>query len=166
MVGEGEWAEPVALTYPPSAGAPEPILIQDDHAAMLVYRVQERQPVNFPAEEAFAVLRFSPCHDVWFGGPNDEGLAKHRLYGKGLTFYGFHIVRNSQWASTSYWIEREGIDPPGALATRNHYVLTMHDSTLECLAQGYTESLATSDVTELLRRVQPTLRARSSLSRG
>ena len=102
MVGEEEWAEPIALKCPPSAGAPEPILIQDDHGAMLVYHVQEPRAVTFPAEEAFAVLRFSPCHDVWFGGPNDEGLTKHRLYGKGLTFYGFHIVRNSQWASTSY----------------------------------------------------------------
>lgn len=41
--------------------------------------------------------------DTWgYGGPNDEGLASHPLWGRGLTFYGFHTVAETGEAGTKW----------------------------------------------------------------
>jgi hypothetical protein len=46
-----------------------------------------------------AVIRFPLCSIFTFGAPNDEALAAHPLYRKGLKFYSVHRVDNSSWIS-------------------------------------------------------------------
>ena len=66
-----------------------------------------------------AVVTFSGVSSWNYGGPNDEGLAAHPLWGRGLTFYSFHEVL-----------------PPSASARR--WVGTFHDGTFDVVASAAT----------------------------
>src|SRR5436189_5668267 len=50
-----------------------------------------------PESEPIALVEFLHCRALKFGAPNDEVLSGHPLYGKGLDFYGVHLVANSRW---------------------------------------------------------------------
>jgi hypothetical protein len=45
----------------------------------------------------FVVIELSGCHDIRLGGPNDDAMDGHPLYGKGLAAYEAHEVLNSEW---------------------------------------------------------------------
>ena len=64
-----------------------------------------------------AVVTFVGVSHWRYGGPNDEGLASHPLWGCGLTYYNFHEVRQT--------------DGDSAL---RRWVATFHDGTFEISA--------------------------------
>ncbi len=114
-------------------GTPMPQVLGDGQSVWLSY---------FLGGDGFftdrAVLRFSGVDSVSFGGPNDEALHGHSLWGKGLAFYAFHEVIGSRWVATR---ERENSihehHRPVRFARLRHFVFTFHDETFECLADGY-----------------------------
>src|SRR4051794_39768113 len=72
---------------------------------------------HLPGCDASAVIRFNGVKEWAYGYPNDEGLAEHPLWGKGLTFYEFHDVQPSE----------------GDVV---HWVGTFHDGTLTVRAKS------------------------------
>jgi hypothetical protein len=86
-----------------------------------------------------ALVEFIDCDAFTLGGPNDEVLHGHPLWGRGLSYYSAHVIAHSRWLA-----EAENINKvhqhynPDRWKTRKHYLLTFHDETFECLASGYT----------------------------
>ena len=98
-----------------------------------------------PTDEEFAVLRFPMCTIVKFGYPNDESLLGHPLYPKGLSYYGLFEVLDSSWIET---LDKENLvsfpNPSKSRRRSRHFVVTFHDSTLECIAEGMEGRFASS----------------------
>jgi hypothetical protein len=112
----------------PDAGAPMPEVFADDCSLSLMYLTTTGKNV---------VIHFPLCSVFTFGSPNDEALAGHPLYDKGLQFYSVHLVENSSWISL---LERRNSVHPRHdrrrfLDNKRHYVFTFHDSTLECVVK-------------------------------
>jgi hypothetical protein len=77
---------------------------------------------HLPPLDSSAVIRFQRVSDWTYGPPNDEGLDSHPLWGRGITFYEFHISpadRNGKCC----WI-----------ATFHDGTLTINAKTVEVLA--------------------------------
>jgi len=139
----GEYADSLELGIHWNPGAPKPLIFSSGgHAFALFYRDlprtgREEGPLArgtfIPAVGAVEFLR---VRSIKFGGPNDETLAGHPLFGKGLEFYAAHEVINSRWIE-----EEEKIDSVhpqhrgGWRDSLRHYIFTFHDETLECLAE-------------------------------
>ena len=88
---------------------------------------------------------------VKFGYPNDEALPGHPLYPKGLTFYGIFEVRDSSWSRALAEQNLVSFPNPSPSATSGrHFVVTFHDSTLECIAEGI-EGRFASDFNDAVR---------------
>jgi hypothetical protein len=89
-------------------------------------------------DERTVIIRFSLCHYVIFGEPNDEALGGHPLAKKGLQYYSVHEVLNSSLISK---LERRNSihprhDRDSYLRDMKHYVFTFQDSTLEFVVSG------------------------------
>lgn len=115
----------------------------------MIYHIRETDPawdgscatVVDPSaleQPPIAVVEFQGCTSHKFGSPNDEVLHGHPLYGRGLVYYGAHIVERSRWIR-----EIQGINSvhprydPASWGARQHYILAFHDETFECIALGY-----------------------------
>jgi hypothetical protein len=127
--------EVIKLDVPwlPDPGAPDPHLLTGDSGpTMVVYRTA----AIAPTDEEFAVLRFPVCTIVKFGYPNDEALPGHPLYPKGLSYYGIFEVLDSSWSTS---LEEQNLvsfpNPSRLRRSGRHFVVTFHESTLECIAE-------------------------------
>jgi hypothetical protein len=72
---------------------------------------------------------------IRFGTPNDEVLHGHPLHGKGLEPYAAHLIANSAWLAELQRIN--SVHPyydPARWLSYEHYLLTFHDDTFECIA--------------------------------
>jgi hypothetical protein len=120
------------LPWLPDGGASDPhLLAEDTGPTIVIYRTA----VTAPSDEPFAVLRFPMCKIVKFGYPNDEALPGHPLYAKGLNHYSVFEVLNSSWSKV---LSEQNLvsfpNPRPTARTGRHFVVTFHDSTLECIA--------------------------------
>jgi hypothetical protein len=121
-----ERAIPIPEWPKPDGGAPMPQTIADDTSLFVRYVTHE---------EKVAVIYFPLCSVFMFGSPNDEALAGHPLYGRGLEYYSAHRVENSAWIQL---LERRNSVHPSHdkkrfLEDKKHFIFTFHDSTLECV---------------------------------
>ncbi|HEV3211952.1 MAG TPA: hypothetical protein VGZ03_01010 [Acidimicrobiales bacterium] len=110
-------------------GAPMPVLIAAERTFVAFYRslpdpLWDGTPkMRYPLiDEGIGVIEFTNVTAIQMGGPNDEGMHSHWLWGSGLEQYRAHLVENSTRIEES---ERSSC---------LHYVLTFHDETVECLA--------------------------------
>jgi hypothetical protein len=129
-------------------GAPFPVVISDEHTVILAYIVAEPDPdwdgayMNIMSSETgdtpIAIIKFHRPYAHMFGPPNDEAFSGHPLTKRGLHPYGVFEVRHSSWIRQ---LERMNSVHPLHDAKRfenlNHFVFAFHDSTFECVAQGY-----------------------------
>ncbi|NIS66192.1 MAG: hypothetical protein GTO05_13740 [Gemmatimonadales bacterium] len=133
---------------PPDTGAPLPAVVSDEWHVLLAYIVSEPDPdwdgsyveVVSPGtpNELVAVVRFErPCCHL-FGPPNDEALHGHPLASRGLRHYSVSEVINSSWVHS---LERmNSVHPqhrPERFGSYRHYIFAFHDSTFECVAEGF-----------------------------
>lgn len=72
---------------------------------------------HLPGCKSSAVLRFEAVTDWSYGDPNDEALAEHPFWGKGLRHYEFHKVQADEMGLTQY-------------------IATFHDGTLTVVANS------------------------------
>jgi hypothetical protein len=83
-----------------------------------------------------AFVRFHHVRLHLFGAPNDETLAGHALWGRGLRHYGVYQIKHSSLVRR---LERMNAVHPQHRATAfdrlQHYIFTFHDSTFECVAE-------------------------------
>jgi hypothetical protein len=90
-----------------------------------------------PDEELVAIADFRLVTGFYFGSPNDEALDNHPLYSRGLSFYGVHLVEPSAWADDLRRLALcRGATPRADARRRQHFVVTMHDSLFECVAEA------------------------------
>jgi len=141
-----EYAVSLNLKFRWNAGAPMPHLFSDGSRAFVLFlqdvpRVEQDERSRGAdgrgsAIPALGVAEFVQVYSVKFGGPNDEVLNGHPLYGKGLDFYEAHTVVNSRWIAEEERINSVHPNHRGGWhKSLQHYVFTFHDETLECLAE-------------------------------
>jgi hypothetical protein len=120
----------------PSTGAPELLLLADDHAVALRYVTAESDRQSEESEIQVAIVRF----DSWahyLGPPNDEALSGHPLYERGLRCYGMFEVQHSSWIRMMEQRNRvHDRHAPERFAQLRHFIITFHDSTFECVAES------------------------------
>jgi hypothetical protein len=92
------------------------------------------------------------------GPPNDEGLDSHPLYGRGLGFYGVFRVEPSAWVEQLQNVGRRGDAPPATTSRRTHFIVTMQDSTFECVATGLTFETQPGPMEQALAYLAPSIR--------
>jgi hypothetical protein len=132
----------------PSAGAPLPFVMSDEHNLLLVY-IHEQLPGELDSsyekvvdsnssKDPVALIQFHHYYAYFFGPPNDEAFEGHPLADRGLEPYGVFQVLQSSWVRQ---LERmNSVHPchdPKRFEKLNHYIFTFHDSTFECVAEDF-----------------------------
>jgi hypothetical protein len=131
-----------------SIGAPVPIIVGDEHRVVLAYYLQARtagwngQTVRLvgptEASEPLAIVRFAFCYAHMWGPPNDEAFHGHPLASRGLHPYGAFEVQKSSWIRR---LERMNSvhehHRPEAFWKRRHLIFAFHDTTFECVCDGF-----------------------------
>jgi hypothetical protein len=159
-----EYAVPLEFPVQWNTGAPLPQLLVNDYRALLMFLVNVPDPnwdgsyatVKDPASEqsaSLALVEFKRCLSAKLGSPNDEVFAGHPLHGKGLRPYSAQLVKNSRWLAELQQINSvHSCYRPDAWQHRNHYVFWFHDTTFECIAEGFEVELHECSMAELLSK--------------
>ncbi|HEU0015654.1 MAG TPA: hypothetical protein VFQ45_18400 [Longimicrobium sp.] len=138
-------------------GAPLPVVLASERTLLLVYMIQETLPAWEGADVAgvesgdlpIAVVQFHRPYAHMLGWPNDEAFAGHPLAARGLHPYGAFVVEDSSWIRA---LERmNSVHPlhdPARFRPRTHYVLSFHDSTFECVAEGFSFTVRNGSLRE------------------
>jgi hypothetical protein len=128
-IDEQDVVVPFAEIPAMSPGAPEPMVVANEHIALVAYHPQD------DANGEVVVLGF----EMWalmFGPPNDEGLSAHPLARRGLTPYGAFSVERSSWVRG---LARTNAVHPYHDSERYlgliHFIVTFHDTTFECVSE-------------------------------
>jgi len=153
-----------------SIGAPIPIVLAGEHDVLVTYYLQNT-PKNWDGttvkvisnetvDEPVAILKFSLCLAHMFGPPNDEAFSGHPLSDRGLEPYSAFKIENSSWLRK---LEKMNSVHPyhnkeRYLQDRNHYILSFHDSTFECIAQSYEISTSVGSVSSMIPSMVEQLR--------
>lgn len=157
-----EHAVPLEFPVKWNIGAPLPQLLVNDVRALLMFLLKVPDPhwdgsyanVKDPASghlESLALVEFKHCIAAKLGSPNDEVFAGHPLAGRGMDPYSAQLVKSSRWLA-----ELERINSvhrgyrPEAWRPLNHYLFWFHDTTFECIAEGFTVELHDCSMKELL----------------
>ncbi len=94
--------------------------------------------VSYATSSGRTELSFTQPVAHYLGPPNDELLHTHPLYERGLTSYAVFEVVNSSWLAEALANNRQHPrHSDEAWAGRRHFLITFHDQTFECLADGY-----------------------------
>lgn len=130
-----------------SVGAPIPVVLSDERKVVLAFYPQnvpegwEGTTVRLVSEEfqePVAIVEFNLCYIHMFGSPNDEAFSGHPLAERGLKPYGAYEITDSSWIRG---LERKNsVHPyhnPERFWERRHFVFAFHDSTFECVADGF-----------------------------
>jgi hypothetical protein len=157
-----QYAQVIDIGHRWDTGAPLPHLISNGSRAFVVCRADQPDPhwdgtyvtVVSPDDthtSLFVVIELWGCAEIRFGGPNDEAITGHPLYGKGLAGYRAHEVVNSAWIEDA--IRVNSVHPHHSDAPfrqLHHYVLLFHDEMLEALADGIDARLTGGTMREIL----------------
>lgn len=130
-----------------SVGAPHPVVLSDEGKVVLAFYLQntpedwDRTTVRIvgkDSNEPVAIVHFTWCHAHMFGPPNDEAFSGHPLAERGLAPYGAYEVINSSWIrqlERMYSVHEH--HKPERFWERHHFIFAFHDSTFECVADGF-----------------------------
>lgn len=152
-----------------SVGAPCPAIVAGEHNLDLAYYLQDFEP-NWDgtdvrlidvhtSEEPLALVRFKSCYAHMFGPPNDEAFSGHPLASRGLAPYSAFRIENSSWIRIV-----EGMNSvhtnnrPARFEKYSHFVFTFHDSTFECIAEGFEVTIDHGNVSDALARTLKEIR--------
>lgn len=130
-----------------SIGAPLPVVLSDEGKVLLAFYLEEISKdwegtsvrlIGPDSEEPAAIVEFKACYAFMFGAPNDEAFTGHPLYNRGLRPYGVYEVLDSSWVRK---LEKMNSVHPNhnveRFWQRHHYIFAFHDSTFECVANGF-----------------------------
>jgi hypothetical protein len=131
-----------------SIGAPCPVVVADESYLAVAFYLEVRDDnwdgtsvrVVGPETEGepFAIVAFRRPRAHFFGPPNDEAFSGHPLESRGLSPYGAFEIRHSSWLQYLVKMNRvHRYHQDRHFANDRHFVLTFHDSTFECIAEGY-----------------------------
>jgi len=125
-----QYATPLNLGFQPEAAVSGPLLLQNDDVTFLTFNAAEIATDGSRGKGGTACIEFDLCFWTTFGYPNDEALAGHPLYGRGLSAYGVFEVHNSHWGRRMADQNRVSFPNTKDFDSR-HLVFTFHDSTFE-----------------------------------
>ena len=110
-------------------------------------------PSTDASDELLAIVKFEHCYAYKFGGPNDEVIHGHSLYGRGLVAYRAHQVANSSWIEAEKRINsvHRGFRPE-SWDKLKHYLLVFHDDCFECLAENHSVEVVRATFRQALER--------------
>jgi hypothetical protein len=153
-----------------STGAPCPLVLAREGTLVLAYYIIDEVRAEAlggktvgvvgpgSVDETVALVRFHICYASMFGPPNDEAFSGHPLYASGLKHYSANIVENSSWIRS---LERmNSVHPrhnPESYKRRKHFIFAFHDSTFECVADGYEIHLRQGSLSSLVPQMQQLL---------
>jgi hypothetical protein len=104
------------------------------------------------AGELVALVSFDHPYAHMFGPPNDEAFEGHPLAVRGLQPYSVFEVRDSSWIRR---LERMNSvhehHLPERFAKYRHFIFAFHDTTFECVSEGFSFSVHTGSVAQVLR---------------
>ena len=143
-----------------SIGAPIPVALGDEHTLFLCYYIENTETDwdgtttksvgADTSDETVAVVQFDQYSAYKSGPPNEEAVAGHPLYKKGLSPHSIYRVHNSSWIDE---LERMNsvhrYHDKKHFASLKHFIFVFHDSTFECIADGMTFEIKTGS----LRRI-------------
>jgi hypothetical protein len=144
-----------------SVGAPCPLILASERELIVAYFTQQPVPdwdgksvrVVGPESqgEPAALIRFVRFEASLFGPPNDEAFAGHPLAKRGLHPHGAFEIIDSSWVRQ---LEKmNAVHPhhqPDRYKSYRQFVLAFHDSTFECIAEGYVSQRATGPLTQVV----------------
>jgi hypothetical protein len=151
-----------------SVGASLPIVLSDEHRILLAYIVEDA-PSDWDGSyvrvvepntsgETLALVEFTHYRSFMFGSPNDEAFSGHPLASRGLHPYGAFQIEDSSWIRQ---LERmNSVHPyhrPERFERLKHFIFAFHDSTFECVAEGFKVSEHESSLESLLSLMQSRL---------
>ena len=167
----------VALADVPqsSVGAPSPCVLADERRVILAYYMQERLPIwkrsaaelaaSEDSREDVALVRFNRCFAHMLGSPSDEAFAGHPLESRGLRPYGVFRIDQSSWIRK---LEKMNSVHPSHHAEvfrgLQHLVFAFHDSTFECVCQGFDVRTTQGSMREVVPEMVKLLQGDSSQS--
>jgi hypothetical protein len=144
-----------------SVGAPNPFVMSDEQRVVLAYCIEEtpmgrdsstvRIVTPLDAGEPVALIRFKFCYAHMFGPPNDETFHGHPLASRGLRPYGEFEVTDSSWIRR---LERMNSvhrhHRPEVFWKRRHVIFTFHDTTFECVCDGFDVTLTQGSIASVV----------------
>jgi hypothetical protein len=139
----------VVLTDLPqsSVGAPIPHALLSEESVRLLYLAEVVDPswdgttvrvVDASSAEPIVVVTFERPYWTSLGPPNDEAIAGHPLADHGLEPYTAYVVERSSWLAEL--TRRNQVHPyhlSESFERLQHYAIVFHDSTFECVAEGF-----------------------------
>jgi hypothetical protein len=160
-----------------SIGAPIPIVISNEFVTVVAFYLKDTpddwdgttvREITMETEgRPIALVRFSRCHSLMFGPPDDEAFDGHPLANRGLMPYGAFLIENSSWLRQ---LEKmNSVHPyhsPERFNQLKHYVLTFHDSTFECVAEYYSVEVHKESMRNAIPRMIDLLSHNMSVDNG
>jgi hypothetical protein len=141
----------------PEAAVSGAVVLQDEYATYLTFNAMSKGAHSERRDSGTAIVTFKRCLLSKFGYPNDEALAGHPLYGRGLRFYRAFEVLKSSWASAVVAQNRQSFPATPDDYAGRHFIFTFHDSTFECLANDLAIELSRDPYTKILTRLSSRL---------
>lgn len=130
-----------------SVGAPHPVVVSDEGKAVLAFYLQDIPEdwdgttvriIRHDSEGPVALVEFKWCHVHMFGPPSEDTYHGHPLAERGLSPFGAYEVLTSSWIRS---LERMNSvhehHKPEMFWERRHFIFAFHDSTFECVAEGF-----------------------------
>jgi hypothetical protein len=168
VVDERDAVVPLTGVPQSSPGVPLPLLLCDDFTCLLAYLVSKtdlKRDGTYPrvvdpesSEDPVALVQFDRAIASYLGAPNDEALGGHPLAQRGLRHYGAFEVTSSSWVRS---LERmNSVHPqhkPSHFASYRHFVFAFHDTTFECVAQGFEVTLHQGSRNRILEEMRKRL---------
>ena len=125
---------PLDTDITPEAAVSGAVVLANENDTMLSFNAMRLQSDGRYHDAGCAIVRFELCSISKFGYPNDEawsGIPRTR----GLS-YGCYEVLNSSWNAELSELNKHSF-PDSVPSKARHFLFLFHDSSFECLANGY-----------------------------
>jgi len=151
-------------------GAPLPTLVADDYRLFLAYLVCDPDSdwdgtyvnvVDNDSDGTVALVRFHrPYIHTMGAAPNEEAIGGHPLAARGLEAFAAFEILNSSWIRQ---LERMNSvhsyhDRKRFMNGKRHFIFVFHDSTFECVAEGFDVSILHGSILDSIEAVVGLLR--------
>lgn len=118
----------------PEAAVSGPVLLQTEVSAFLTFNAVREGADGKLVDAGTAIVEFKRCSITKFGYPNDEawsGIPRTKNLSCGA-----YEIQNSKWKEQLENLNRYSFPETGEWGGR-HFLILFHDSSFECIAQGF-----------------------------